>query len=104
MLKPLTSMRDRPSPRSLQLKVASDPANLAGVRKAVESYARTIGFDEKSIGEIGLCVNEAVANIIRPAYAGKTDRPVEIKADFERGRLVIALQDWGNGVGPTHLP
>jgi serine/threonine-protein kinase RsbW len=86
------------------LKVASDPANLAGVRKAIETFATETGFDEKAVAEIGLCVNEAMANVIRHAYANRTDRPVHIKAWVDSQQITITLRDWGNGVDPSSLP
>jgi serine/threonine-protein kinase RsbW len=87
------------------LKVQSDPANLAGVRKAIEAFATDLGFDEKAVAEIGLCVNEAMANVIRHAYANQTDRPMHIIASAEPEQAItITLRDWGNGVDPSTLP
>jgi serine/threonine-protein kinase RsbW len=94
-------------PRRLELKVTSDPSNLATVRKAMEAFAAANGFDEKSTAEIGLCVNEAVANIIRHAYRGNVTRPVHVAAqveDRDGGQMVITLRDWGVGVDPSTLP
>src|ERR1043166_5868923 len=89
------------SNRRMEMKVASDPANLAAVRKAIEGFASACGFDEKRVGEVGLCVNETVANIIRHAYEGKTDRPVDIAAEAQDGELVVTIRDWGIGVDPS---
>src|SRR4051794_10972228 len=73
-------MRDRLThPRgSLRLKITSDPANLAPVRRAVEQFCREHRFNEAAVNEIGLVVNEAMANVIRHAYAGAVDRPIEV--------------------------
>ncbi len=91
-------------PRGLELKVDSDPTNLAAVRKSVEAFAASMGFSERDVGEIGLCVNEAMANIIRHAYAGKTDRPIQVGVSGEARGITITLRDWGNGVDPTKMP
>lgn len=93
-------------PQQVLLKVTSDPANLAQVRKAIERFAAGHGFDERSVAEIGLCVNEAMANIIRHAYRGRYDRPIHIAAAMdEHGRaMIITLRDWGIGVDPSGLP
>jgi hypothetical protein len=50
-------------PTPLELKVSSDPAMLASVRKAIESLAERMGFEQRVVSEIGLCVNEALANM-----------------------------------------
>lgn len=101
----MTSSRTvSPLPRPLELKLVSDPATLAAARKAVESFAAACGFGEAAVGEIGLCVNEAMANVIRHAYAGRKDRPVHVAARFEHGRLTVTIRDWGSGVDPSRLP
>ena len=85
---------------SLQLRITSDPANLAPVRHQLEGFCAACGFDEKSRGEIGLVVNEALANITRHAYQGADDGPIELKAGFANGLLQIEIRDWGTGQLP----
>ena len=94
-------------PQRLELNVSSHPANLASVRKAVEAFAAANGFADRAIAEIGLCVNEAIANIIRHAYRGNETRPVHVAASMD-GRdgdtIVVTLRDWGIGIDPSTLP
>jgi serine/threonine-protein kinase RsbW len=99
------SVPSTPSPKRLELRIPSDPARLAEVRKAVESFARVRGLGETAAGELGLCINEALANVMRHAYAGRTDRPILVSAD-ERGPgcVCVSIRDWGNGVDPSTLP
>jgi serine/threonine-protein kinase RsbW len=56
------------------------------------------------VAEIGLCVNEALANIIRHAYDGRTDRPIHLGATATPRELAITIRDWGNGIDPSRLP
>ncbi len=88
-------------PATLALTLTSDPAELPAARKAVEAFANAAGFDAKSVGDIGLCVNEALANIIRHAYNGAPARPIELSARLDAAALDIHLRDWGNGVDPS---
>jgi serine/threonine-protein kinase RsbW len=88
----------------LRLKITSNPANLADVRHAIETLSTDNGFDQKATDEIGLCVNEAMANVIRHAYDGATDKPMDVSAEVVDGELRIAIRDWGNGVNPHDLP
>jgi serine/threonine-protein kinase RsbW len=101
--RPITSLREQ---ARLDLRVQSDPANLAAVRKAVEALAAENGFDADAVSQVGLCVNEAMANIIRHAYEGRTDRPMHLKAwiDPKGKELVVTIRDWGNGVDPSTVP
>jgi len=91
----------------LVLNVTSDPANLAPVRRACEAFCHSHGLDDAAINDVGLCVNEAMANITRHAYGGATDKPVVVTAeaiggDGQDGRpgVRITLRDWGSGVNP----
>jgi anti-sigma regulatory factor (Ser/Thr protein kinase) len=88
----------------LRLEITSDPIHLAPVRRAVEAFSTAAGFDETAVGEIGLCVNEALANVTRHAYAGATDRPILIEGQFENGQIEIKIRDWGNGRDPSVVP
>jgi anti-sigma regulatory factor (Ser/Thr protein kinase) len=85
----------------LHLRILSDPANVAGIRLAIEKMCADGGFDAKALEEVGLCVNEALANVIRHAYHEAFDKPIEIDARMESGAIHIAIRDWGNGAVPN---
>ena len=70
----------------------------------MESFAAEAGLDEVGVGELGLLVNEAMANVIRHAYGGQHDKPIEVRADCDGRQVRITLRDWGNGVNPLALP
>ena len=76
------------------------------MRHAIEAFATQARFGDVAVGEIGLCVNEAIANIIRHAYRGQSDRPIELDAGFdpESSRLTIRIRDYGTGIQPGPLP
>jgi len=93
-----------PSPAPLRLKLTSDTATLAPTRKAVEQLAASLGFDDRAVGEIGLCVNEALANVMRHAYGGATDQPIELEALPTDDGIEIRVRDWGSGVVPPAKP
>lgn len=89
---------------------ASHPSHLSTVRRSIEHFCRTqTTLDEPARDEVGLVVNEALANVIRHAYDGATDRPVEVSADRVDAAaggtgLRLALRDWGNGNDPAAKP
>ena len=78
----------------------SHPAHLAAVRRAVEAFCRTTDLDDAACDELGLVVNEALANVIRHAYAGATDRPVAVTVDRHGRGVRVAIRDWGVGRVP----
>ena len=83
------------------MRITSDPANLAPVRRAVEDFTAACGFREEARGQIVLCVNEALANVTRHAYGGAADRPVHVDGRFSEGLLRITIRDWGCGRVPA---
>ena len=93
-----------PPPAGLRLNVTSDPANLADVRHACEAFCLRCGLDAAAAGDVGLCVNEAMANVTRHAYAGATDKPVEISGRFDGAAVHISVRDWGSGELPPARP
>ena len=100
----MTPFRKPISPPPLRLKITSDPATLASTRRAVEMFAAQCGFDETARGEIGLVINEALANVMRHAYQGATDQPIELSAQKTDDGISLSLRDWGLGVNPFELP
>lgn len=95
--------------RSVELNTVSDPVALAPLRKTVERFAEgSAKFDPVAAGELGLCLNEALANVIRHAYGGRTDGPIrltlEAVGEGESLALRVLIRDWGNGVDPSTLP
>lgn len=91
-------------PPPIRLKITSDPATLASTRRAVEMFAAQCGFDETARGEIGLVINEALANVMRHAYQGATDQPIEVSAQKTDDGMKLSVRDWGLGVNPFELP
>lgn len=89
-----------PSVSPIRLRIVSDPANVALVRQAVEKLCAGSGFATRACDDVGLCVNEALANVIRHAYSGAPDKPIDISAVVEADVLRVTIRDWGNGVTP----
>jgi serine/threonine-protein kinase RsbW len=90
-----------PASDKLDLNVLSDPANVSGVRTSIEQFCEAAGLDEPARQEVGLVVNEALANVIRHAYNGAKDKPVRITARRQCDGVQITIRDWGSGVDPS---
>jgi anti-sigma regulatory factor (Ser/Thr protein kinase) len=73
------------------------------LRAVVEQGAALAGFDEAAAQGILLAVTEAVTNVIRHAYGGATDRPIDLEVHAEAGRLRMDLEDYGEFVDPSHI-
>ena len=93
--------------KTIKLTICSSATHLPVVRAAVEKLCEQIGFDEKSIGQIVLSIDEALTNIIRHAYEGADDKPIYVKlapfVDAEGTGLKISLEDHGRQVDPAKI-
>ena len=96
----------------LRLELRSDPSLLCAVRGAVERLTEGFGFSAEESRSITRAVDEALANIIRHAYQGAPDRPIELKIRATRRRpegresadgLEILLSDHGPAIDPNKL-
>ena len=87
----------------LTINLSTDPTLLGSARTAIEKLCATHKFAAKCCEEIGLVVNEALANVMRHAYAGVKDGPIQIDVAVMDGELTIKMRDWGKGVNPDEL-
>ena len=91
----------------IRLRIASSPAHLPVVRAALERFCEMMGFAESVRGGIILSVDEALTNVIRHAYHGQEDRPIEVElrqvGNGSGNSLEIRLRDWGEQVPPERI-
>lgn len=95
---------DSSNPARLELSVRATPEAIAEVRRRIETFAGVCGLNDKAATDAGLCVNEAMANIIVHAYGGASDGRIDITAEMQERQICITLRDWGTGVNPAALP
>jgi len=87
----------------LRMELRSNPETLCVVRNALEQLTQMLGFPEAECRAVVLAVDEALTNIIRHAYQGKAEQPIEVSfrrmqaARDSTGRpaLEIVLEDRG---------
>lgn len=93
------------------MELPSNPDTLCVVRNALGPLAQMLGFSDAECRAVVLAVDEALTNIIRHAYQGRANEPIEISfrrihapQDGARGRgLEIVLEDRGIRVDGSKL-
>lgn len=97
----------RKTGRRVELNMLSDPAALRPSRLALEEFGREAGMDQQRTDEMGLVLNEALANVMRHAYGGATDKPIHVtfewQGDGPAGQIVINIRDWSKPIDPSKL-
>lgn len=95
----------------LKLELRSQPRLLCVIRGALEPLMESLGFSEEENRAIIRGVDEAVANIMKHAYRGRLDQPIELycnrverrtNGEPEQG-VEILLFDCGPAVDTTKL-
>lgn len=95
----------------MRLELPSDPSLLCAVRGAVERLTESFGFAPEECRAVTLAVDEALTNIIRHAYHGRPDQPIELsfrsvkpQADKQvTGGLEILLSDQGPAIEESKM-
>ena len=76
----------------------SDPELLGEVRHKLAQYATQAGMVEEQADCLVLAADEALTNIIRHAYEGATDQPIDIYIHSDGTELHLTLRDYGHPV------
>jgi len=83
------------------LKMLSDPATLRPMRLAGEEFFREAGMTARQSEDLGLVLNEAVANVMRHQYHGAVDKPIQVTFSRQDGAVKIDIRDWGEPFDPA---
>ena len=94
----------------LKLELLSDPQLLCVVRGALERLTEVFGFTPPDRRSVTRAVDEALTNVMRHCYNGRTDQPIEVycsrvppRASEPAYGLEILLCDQGPPVDPAKL-
>jgi serine/threonine-protein kinase RsbW len=94
----------------LKLELHSDPQLLCVVRGALERLTEVFGFSPADRRSVTRAVDEALTNIMRHCYNGRTDQPIEVycrrvepRSSDRADGLEILLCDQGPAVDPAKL-
>jgi serine/threonine-protein kinase RsbW len=97
----------------LKVELTSDPNLLGAIRGTVERLTEAFGFSDAEGRAITRAVDEALTNIIRHAYSGAVDQPIQLAfrathrdAAGEAGAadgLEITMCDFGPEVDPAKM-
>ena len=106
--------RGKAQPKSemlLKLELQSNPEALCLVRATVERAAEVLHFHDSETRAIVRSVDEALANVMRHAYGGRTGLPIEMSCHklqlggqkAAQGGIAILLADKGVPLKPATL-
>jgi anti-sigma regulatory factor (Ser/Thr protein kinase) len=88
---------------SFKFLMPSHPRFLPVVRACVLELGSTYGFADPDSRAMVLAIDEAVANVIRHAYHGQHDQPVEVNCRVLPDSLEFTLLDEGEAPDPARI-
>ena len=81
----------------------SSTKNLSLLRKFIEDKAFAFGFDESSINQIILSVDEACTNIIKHSHKYDENEIIEVDIDSNKNQFIIKLNYKGKAFDPNNI-
>jgi serine/threonine-protein kinase RsbW len=88
-----------------ELEITSNPERICEVEQFIEEIRDRLGFKDDVFGNVMIAVTEAVNNSIRHGNMGEKSKRVKIHcASLNPYRILMAVEDEGNGFDPDSLP
>lgn len=87
-----------------RIRLKSSVDQLSAARKFLRKnceQCRGAGLDDQGLAELELAFAEATTNIMRHAYGGRDDQPVEIEIEVSPEAIQVRLYDWGDPFDPA---
>ncbi|MEO8446732.1 MAG: ATP-binding protein [bacterium] len=81
----------------------SSTKNLSLLRDFIEAKAIAFGFDDSTINQIVLSVDEACTNIIKHAHKYDEKEMIEVETKPEKEQFKIIMKYKGNGFNPNDI-
>lgn len=82
------------------LSIPSQTSQLARVRKCVMAWSEEAGLTDDAAAALQMAVDEACANTIEHAYAGRPNEKVKITATLRKDALVVTIRHTGAPFDP----
>lgn len=87
----------------VRIQIPSNPRFVSHTRNYFFNLCLEHGFSLFDSMDLKLVIGEAITNIIRHAYSGRTNKPIFIEIQFDKDRVEIKLRDYGLKVEPKDL-
>ena len=102
-----TKIEKGKTPVRLKLEISSSLSELARVREFVRTFCcydiKSL-IDEDQVWQLELAVHEATVNVIKHAYHGQDDKPIQIEAHAASDQIIFRLNHWGGAFDRESVP
>lgn len=88
---------------AIEFRVPSDPKILKIIRLSISHLCELAGFTEEERNGTTLAVDEACSNIIRHAYDGAHDQPINVTCKLLNNGVEIIICDFGKNIRKSEI-
>jgi len=88
---------------TIKISIPAKPEFLKIIRAAVSSICEVRGFCKDDLNNVILAVDESCSNIIKHAYGGPTEKPIQAKINICNEKFEIYLRDFGKKANPKKI-
>ena len=81
----------------LELSLRATPSSVREAREAVGKVVANLVSDNRLVDDVGLCVSEAVTNVVRHAYGTKRGS-LDVVVEQDGDEVAVVVRDEGMGV------
>ncbi len=92
-----------PSEPLFQMRARAKADRLRLIRNAVRETATVCGFDDKTVADIVLAVDEACQNIIRHAYGSEGEGDISIEVRRRADKMIVTIRDFADPVDIANI-
>lgn len=86
------------------IPLRSDLASVSVVEQMAEDYARSAGFDDDVIGQVGMVAREAAVNAILHGNSNHPEKKLTATFEQDSDQIRITIADEGSGFNPEGVP
>lgn len=83
--------------------IPSNPMYLRAVRSLVEEVTYEMGFSARKRSQIVHAIDEALTNVIKHSYEGRSDKKIIVTLREALDRLEVSIRDFGKKVHPARI-
>ncbi|HEV8130073.1 MAG TPA: ATP-binding protein [Acidobacteriota bacterium] len=94
------------SPRAnvVEVTVESSLDHVELIQTLADNITKMMGFDEDTSHWIGMSIRESVVNAIQHGNKMDKNKKVGVKFEIYQDRLVVNVEDQGEGFDPSRIP
>lgn len=86
------------------VKIPNDSKSLKEVSKELINHLKTMNVIEEIIFDVHVAFEEALRNAMVHGNKSQKDKMVMVQSDISDGKVIISVEDEGNGFDPGKLP